>query len=448
MTRIIAGAAGLALAVAGTVLAVSAQAVAVGCTVNYAVTAQWPGGFTANVSVTNLGTTVDGWTLSWTFPLSGQSVTQMWNATYSTSGDQVSATGTSWNAVIATGASATLGFNGSWSDSNPVPTDFALNGASCMGGSTVSPGASTTLQPSASASASTGVTPTTEPSASTDLVGWAAQNGGTTGGAGGATVTVSNASDLDAALQSSDPLTVQVSGMISLSGMHKVASNKTVIGVGASSGISGGGLNVASAANVIIRNLVFTGADDDAINVQYSTNVWIDHNDLADGYDGLVDIKRASDYITVSWNRFHDHDKTALLGHDDGNAAEDTGHLRVTYHHNWFDATNQRHPRVRFGNPVHVYNNYYGSIGSYGVASTCDAGVLVEGNYFENTDDPFHLAEGDSPDGSLVARDNYFAGSGSGQTGGSVNAIPYGYAMDPASGVKSIVTGGAGTGRI
>ena len=84
------------------------------------------------------------------------------------------------------------------------------------------------------------------------------------------------------------------------------------------------------------------------------------------------------------------------------------GHLRVSYHHNWFDGSNQRHPRVRFGNPVHVYNNYYNNVGGYGVASTEGAGVLVEGNYFENTDDPYHLGEGDSGPGTLVARNNTF----------------------------------------
>src|ERR687896_1060245 len=278
--------------------------------------------------------------------------------------------------------------------------------------------------------------------------GWAAQNGGTTGGGGAATVTVTTASALDSALQSSSPLNVRVSGMISLSGMHRVASNKTVFGAGSGSGLRGGGLNVSSVRNVIIQNLVFTGADDDAINVQSSINVWIDHNDLTDGNDGLTDIKRGSDFVTVSWNRYHGHDKTALLGHDDGNGSQDRGHLRVTYHHNWFDGTNQRHPRVRFGNPVHVYNNYYDAVGSYGVASTIEGGVRVERNYFENAEDTYHLGEGSSPPGSLVAIDNCFVNSSPGQTGGSVASIPYGYTADPACNVKSIVMNGAGTGKL
>jgi pectate lyase len=278
-------------------------------------------------------------------------------------------------------------------------------------------------------------------------VGWASTNGGTTGG-NSTTSTVTNASQLDAALASTSVGTVRVSGIISLTGMHRVPSNKTVIGVGSNSGLNGGGLNVTQARNVIIRNLRFTNADDDSINVQYSTNVWIDHNDLSTGHDGLVDIKRTSDFVTVSWNRVHNHDKDMLLGHSDSNSAEDTGHLRVTYVHNWFDGTNQRNPRVRFGNPVHVLNNYYSNVGSYGVASTQNAGVLVEGNSFENVRDPYHRGEAASPPGGLVARNNLLVNSGAGQAGGSVANIPYGYTVDNPSNVKSIVTSGAGVGKI
>lgn len=281
----------------------------------------------------------------------------------------------------------------------------------------------------------------------TGLVGWATQGGGTTGGGSAATTTVTSASALTSALSSSSAAVIRVSGTISCSGMLRVASNKSVLG-NAGATIVGCGLNVSDASNVIVRNLTFRDWDDDAINVQRSTRVWLDHNTLSNGFDGAIDIKRGSDFVTVSWNRVFSHDKTMLLGHSDDNGAEDIGHLRVTYVHNWFDGTNQRHPRVRFGNPVHVYNNYYGGVSSYGVASTEGAGVLVEGNYFENTDDPFHLGEGDSGPGTLVARNNFFVNSGSGQTGGSVAGIPYSYSLDTAGNVKSIVTGGAGAGRI
>ncbi|MFF4618497.1 pectate lyase family protein [Nonomuraea jabiensis] len=278
-------------------------------------------------------------------------------------------------------------------------------------------------------------------------VGWATQGGGTTGGGNTSPVTVNSASALTSALSASSASVIRVSGTISCSGMLKVASNKTVLGNSGAT-IVGCGFNISKASNVIVRNLTFRDWGDDAINVQYSTRVWLDHNSLSHGYDGAIDIKRASDYVTVSWNKFSNHDKTMLLGHSDDNGGEDRGHLRVTYHHNWFDGTNQRHPRVRFGNPVHVYNNYYGGVGSYGVASTEGAGVLVEGNYFENTKDPFHLGEGDSGPGTLVARNNHFVNSGSGQSGGSVGSIPYSYSLDTASNVKSVVTAGAGAGRI
>ncbi|ARQ69864.1 pectate lyase family protein [Streptomyces marincola] len=270
----------------------------------------------------------------------------------------------------------------------------------------------------------------------------------TTGGAGGDIVTVSDADAFIEAAGSDGPLQIEVDGMIELDDMADVSSDKTIIGVGADSGFDGSGLNISEADNVIVQNLTFANSNDDGINVQYATNVWIDHNGFTNPNDGALDIKRASTDITVSWNHTYDSDKNMLLGHDDDNASEDVGKLNVTYHHNWFDGVNQRNPRVRFGDPVHVYNNYYNDIGSYGVASTEDAGVLVEANYFENTDDPFHLGEGDSGPGSLVAVDNHFENSSEGETGGSVAAIPYSYTPDAAADVKSIVTGGAGVGNI
>ncbi|HEX6684110.1 MAG TPA: RICIN domain-containing protein [Candidatus Limnocylindrales bacterium] len=293
-----------------------------------------------------------------------------------------------------------------------------------------------------------GTTP--PPSGGTNrLVGWATQGGGTTGGGSASTVTVNSASALTSAVSGTNAAVVRISGTISCSGMIRVGSNKSILGNSGAT-IAGCGLNVSEASNVIIRNISFRDWGDDAINVQYSTRVWIDHNSFSNGSDGAVDVKRASDFVTISWNRIFNHDKSMLLGHDDGNASEDRGRLRVTYHHNWFDGTGQRHPRVRFGNPVHVYNNYYAGVSSYGVASTEGAGVLVEGNYFENTEDPYHLGEGDSGPGTLVARNNHFVNSGSGQTGGSVASIPYSYTLDTASNVRSVVigSGGAGAGKI
>ena len=273
---------------------------------------------------------------------------------------------------------------------------------------------------------------------------------GTTGGGSASPVTVTTSSALISAMQSSSPAVIRVSGMIAISGMQRVAANKTIIGIGSGSGITGGGLNVHQVSNVIIQNLNFRGSSDDAINVETSTRVWLDHNTLSAAHAGLIDIKHAADFVTVSWKRFFNHDKTMLLGHSDNNASEDRGHLRVTYHHNWFDGTNQRHPRVRFGNPVHVYNNFYGGVTAYGVASTLEGGTLVEGNYFENTKDAYHCGEASSPPGALTARNNTLvnsAGSTSGCTG-TVKAIPYSYTLDASGNVKSIVQSGAGVGKV
>jgi pectate lyase len=280
------------------------------------------------------------------------------------------------------------------------------------------------------------------------LQGWASQNGGTTGGAGGRSVTVTTGDQLAAALKQAGPQVVKVQGMISVSGMQKVPANTTIVGVGARSGITKGGLQLRSVKNVIVQNLVFTDAEDDSINVEEgSTNIWIDHNDLSNGYDGLVDIKRGSDFVTVSWNHVHDHHKTMLLGHSDDNGAQDRGHLRVTYHHNFFDGTQTRHPRVRFANPVHVYNNYYRGNG-YGVASTEGAGVLVENNYFENVKSPTLVGYEDSGPGTLVQRGNVFVGSGTPQAAGSVATVPYKVTLDNANNVKATVSAGAGTGKV
>jgi pectate lyase len=287
---------------------------------------------------------------------------------------------------------------------------------------------------------------------------------GTTGGAGGATVAVDTAAELLAAIGRSGPLTICVSGTITLpAGMYDVASDKSIVGVGATAGITGGGFNIGlpvsdvttppadAVHNVIIQNLSFRNASDDSINVQmFSHHVWLDHNDLAQGYDGLIDIKRGSSYITVSWNHTHNHTKNMLLGHDDANGAQDTGRLKVSYHHNWFDATPQRNPRVRFGEPVHVYNNYYFYNTDTGVACQNNGGCLVEGNYFEDVEEPVTNTYA-GPAGRCVARNNVFAGeSGAPVCSGTVQEASayYAYTLDDPNSVKAMVTAGAGVGHV
>ena len=111
---------------------------ATGCSVTYT-TNSWSGGFTASVTITNLGDAVNDWTLGFSFPDSGQRLTQGWSATWSQSGSAVTARSMSWNGALATGASTNIGFNGNFTGNNPSPTSFTLNGTVCTGSVTTPP---------------------------------------------------------------------------------------------------------------------------------------------------------------------------------------------------------------------------------------------------------------------------------------------------------------------
>ena len=129
---VMAGVVGLAMATSAAVLTTTSAQAATGCRVSYAVSSQWQGGFGAQVTITNLGDAVTSWRLTWSFG-AGQTVTQLWNGSVTQSGAQVTVTNASYNGTIATGANTAFGFNGAWNGSNPVPTDFALNGTVCNG---------------------------------------------------------------------------------------------------------------------------------------------------------------------------------------------------------------------------------------------------------------------------------------------------------------------------
>jgi pectate lyase len=274
------------------------------------------------------------------------------------------------------------------------------------------------------------------------LVGWATVEGGTRGGEGGLEFDAHSATQLVELMKSNQPKLIRIASVIKLPDMLRVSSNTTLLGIGDQARLVGGGLHIRKASNVVVRNLAISQAPD-AISIEESQHVWVDHCDLSECRDGLLDIKRGSDFITVSWNHFHNHHKTCLLGHSDKADIRqvDMGHLRVTYHHNYFDGTQTRHPRVRFAQGVHVFNNYFRG-NEYGVASLMDAGVIVEGNVFEDVERPTLTAYGDSPDpGRLVARDNLLIRSGTIETSGDVDAslLAYSYALDPVASIQQIV---------
>ena len=173
----------------------------------------------------------------------------------------------------------------------------------------------------------------------------------------------------------------------------RIPSNTTLIGVDQDAIIANGMLFLEKVDNVIIRNLRFEDAYDyfpawdpkdnasgewnseyDNVSLRGATHVWIDHCSFDDGprpdhleqiafgqqvqrHDGMLDITQQSNWVTVSWNHFRRHDKTTLVGSSDGQVL-DVDKLKVSFHHNWYEAVKERTPRVRYGQ-VHVYNNLF-----------------------------------------------------------------------------------------
>ncbi|KAI1472091.1 polysaccharide lyase family 1 protein [Daldinia caldariorum] len=224
-------------------------------------------------------------------------------------------------------------------------------------------------------------------------IGYCTQNGGTTGGAAGETVTVTDVDSLTKAAKQDGPLTIIVSGAISGSAKVRVSADKTIYGETGSS-LTGVGLYIRRTSNVIVRNMKIAkvkAENGDAIGIDASSNVWIDHCDLSgdlslgkDDLDGLLDISHGSEWVTVSNTYMHDHWKVSLIGHSDSNAKEDQGKLHVTYANNYFYNTYSRTPLVRFGT-VHIVNTLWDSLIGTGVNTRMGAQVLIQSSAFKNS---------------------------------------------------------------
>jgi pectate lyase len=209
--------------------------------------------------------------------------------------------------------------------------------------------------------------------------------------------------------------------------------------------------------DVVIKNLrvngSVSGVDGAAIQLSDAHHVWIDHCDLLDSADGLLQVVHGSDFVSVSFTKFRftpntpdeKHRFACLIGHSDAEEAraEDTGHLKVTLHHNWWaDSIRQRAPRVRFGD-VHLFNNYYSSAGNdYSVWAALGSRVLLENNYFRRVNNPHELHD---PDAQLLSVGNVYDGSvGLMQSSATAFTPPYEYVMDAAIDVPDLVTQEAG----
>jgi len=343
----------------------------------------------------------------------------------------------------------TASSSSSKSSSSTAPSSSSSSKSSSS--SSTAPSSSSSSKSSASSSVvactTTGGTPTdgfkVDGFASISALGL----GTTTGGVGGCVVKVKTLDELKTYSDSNNKYVILIDGVIDLAGMVPLRSDKTVVGLPGSKLINGG-FEIYKRQNIVIRNVFFQGAPDDTLKINQNTHhVWVDHCTFSDGdvypdgkeHDGLFDITRQTSYITISYSLFKNHSKTMLIGHSDS-ATDDTGFLKTTIHHNMF-TTDQRHPRVRFGE-VHVYNNYYLANALYGIASTMNAKVLVEGNYFKNVQYPSYVGYAESGPGELVQRNNILDNSGAFQTAGTAFDPKqyYSYTVDDPSTIPNLAS--------
>lgn len=222
-------------------------------------------------------------------------------------------------------------------------------------------------------------------------------------------------SDLDKISSSSEGL--QIKGASAYTNM-----NITIEGIGEDATFNGFGMLIRNCSNVEIRNIGIINFMNDGISIDTeNSNLWLHNNDFFYGSaggdsdqvkgDGSLDIKK-SQYITVSYNHFWDSGKCCLLDASVGTASN-----YITYHHNWFDHSDSRHPRVRNASAVHVYNNYYDGVSKYGIgAAGGGSSVFSEANYFRNTKYPLLISQ----QGSDVATNS--KGTFSGEDGGIIKS--------------------------
>jgi pectate lyase len=233
----------------------------------------------------------------------------------------------------------------------------------------------------------------------------------------------------------------------------------TLEGVGNDATVNGWGIRVKNAQDVEIRNIGVMNVDSDEgdnIGLQQDNKyVWVHNCDFFYGHagsdkdqvkgDGALDCKKST-YVTFSYNHFWDNGKSNLLGLSEGT----TDGLYITYHHNWYDHSDSRHPRIRYYS-AHVYNNYYDGNAKYGAGSTLGSSVFMEANYFRNCKYPMMTSmQGTDVYAGGTKRDPKNYGTFSDEAGGTIKAynnymegsftfIPYGASKYMLKGKESAV---------
>ncbi|RKN45953.1 pectin esterase [Streptomyces hoynatensis] len=285
--------------------------------------------------------------------------------------------------------------------------------------------------------------------------GFASLAGGTTGGAGGPVVTVTDQAALARYAAAPGPYVIRVQGSVAVEPFGSeiaVASDKTLIGVGTSGEIVHGELHLAPGThNVVIRNLTIRDSyvegdwdgktqDFDGIQLDTADHVWIDHNRLTHMGDGLLDIRKDSQYLTVSYNRFDTHNKALGIGWTDNVVTQ------ITMDHNWFTGTKQRNPSADNCAYAHLYNNYLSAqvadgdpVWTYGNWARGHTRMVIENSYYEDVQHPYQADE----TAELVQRGSILRNT-TGRTDARGAAFDprdfYAYRLDPAAAVPALVT--------
>src|SRR5699024_2935247 len=230
-----------------------------------------------------------------------------------------------------------------------------------------------------------------------------------------------------------------------------VSSQTSVLGVGRGAEIVGGGFHLDQVADVVIRNLTFRDSyvagdwdgknddnDNDGIRVDTSDHVWIDHCEFARLGDGLVDVRKDSTAVTVSWCVFRDHNKTVGVGWTDNVLTE------ITLHHNWSSNTYQRNASIDNVAAGHVYSCLYQGQAHYGSMSRGAYQLVVESCSYE---DGAYASVEKQPDSRVASRGHGFTGTRGRKDDTGPTCDPsdrYAYTAEPIDDLAEIVTENAG----
>ncbi|MCX5417185.1 polysaccharide lyase family 1 protein [Streptomyces sp. NBC_00059] len=319
--------------------------------------------------------------------------------------------------------------------------------------------------------------------------GYATQNGGTTGGAGGQTVRATTGTAIHTALctraSSSTPITIEVEGTINHGNTAKVSgdscntaagvielkqiSNVTIVGVGSGAVFDQLGIHIRESSNIIIQNVTVknvkksgspTSNGGDAIGMESDVrNVWVDHTTLeasggeSEGYDGLFDMKDNTQYVTLSYSTLRNSGRGGLVG----SSETELSNGFITYHHNLYENIDSRAPLLR-GGIAHMYNNYYVKLNESGINSRAGAKAKVDNNYFKDSKDVlgtfytdaagYWQVSGNTFDNvTWSARGTENNPAGPNPTSNTSVSIPYAFALDATNCVPAVVAATAGANK-